>query len=722
MKRSRNVRDGKQSDSRIVPAQDFPVRARKDDILAAISGNDVVVVVAETASGKTTQIPQMILENNPAVSIVCTQPRRVAAISVANRVAAERGTAVGDEIGYTVRFDDKSTPGVTHIRYVTDGILAREAVSMGISSLRSRYSHIIIDEVHERSVNTDILLGIINLLLQANAKKAQHKPGPGIMSKIRSALLFKIVIMSATTDIPKIMNFFKSNPHTKVSLLEIRGRADKVCLLNATDPIPDYLDASIVTLKQAITDREDIRDILVFLPGKEDIHDAIIAFKKEVPKEKNKKFVLYPLHSEMLPEDQLKAVRPLPAEWRATHRKVVFSTNIAETSITIPDVDVVIDCGLVKVRDMRGKSSLSGDVLSLRSISKAQAQQRTGRTGRTGPGRVYRLYTTEQYAKMDAFPKPEILRIDACSALLQITVIIDLFRKKSKKLEPADKTNSATAHASQISVHTFPLLDPIPRELLEIGLETLVVLGALDSSMNLTQIGRLMCRFPVPPMLARSLLESIRVGCVDAMLSVAAVLSTDGATFVNVSLKRDKVTAAQKRFRNVNGDHLTQANVLHAYMLTKASKRLEFCKDHFLNPRTLSIAMSIRNQLDDVIRHGDMMAWAFQNPLSTEISSEITDAGMDELVGRCLVAGYFRNVAQKRENVDEYATMEECGEDQKAMAVYIHPRSAILSFRRKRLPEIVLYNELLVTTRTYMCTVLKIEQRWLKQHSTYFKS
>lgn len=723
MKRSRHTRDAKQTGQRTGPGAELPVRARKDEILAAISGNDVVVVVAETASGKTTQIPQIIFENDPAISIICTQPRRVAAISVANRVASERGTVVGDEIGYTVRFDDKSTPGVTRIRYVTDGILAREAISMGISSLRRRYSHIIIDEVHERSVNTDTLLGVIKLLLRENANKSQQKSSSGVMSKlIRSSLPFKVVIMSATTDIPKVMDFFKKGLQTKVGLLEIRGISHDVSLLNATYPVPNYLDASIQTLTQEITERTDSRDILVFLPGKDDIQDAIMMFKKDVPRDQLKKFFVLPLHSELLPEDQLKTIRPLPAEYRGSRRKVIFSTNIAETSITIPDVDVVVDCGLVKVRDMIGKTSVAGDILSLQPISKAQAQQRMGRTGRTGPGRVYRLYTPEEYNKMDAFPKPEILRIDACNTLLQITAIIDLFQKKTKRSkEPSDKAGPPPGHQQELNVDNFPLLDPVPRELLEVGLETLIVLGALDLSMNLTQVGRLMSRFPVAPMLARSLLESVRVGCVDAMLSVAAVLSTDGTIFVNAPLKKDKATAAQKRFRNVNGDHLTMANMLHTFMLMKASKRSGFCKDYFLNSRKLSIAMSIRNQLDDVLRHGDVMAWALQNPLPAEISSEIVDTGMDELVRRCLVAGYFRNVAQKRDDTDEYSTLEHSGEKRKPVTAHIHPRSSILSFQRKRLPEVVLYDELLVTTKTYMRTVVKIERRWLKQHSSYFK-
>lgn len=723
MKRSRHLRDAKQSEPRSGSFPELPVRDRKDELLAAISGNDVVIVVAETASGKTTQIPQMILENDPAVSVVCTQPRRVAAISVANRVASERGTVVGDEIGYTVRFDDKSTPGVTRIRYATDGILAREAISTGISSLRRRYSHIIIDEVHERSVNTDILLGVVKMLLQTNAYKPQRKPNSGIMGKlIRSSLSFKIIIMSATTDVRKIMNFFREVPQTEVSLLEIKGESHDVSLLHASYPVSNYLEASIQTLTQEIAERADSRDILVFLPGKEDIRDAIITFKREVPRDKHKKFIVFPLHSELLPEDQLKAIRPLPAEYRATRRKIIFSTNIAETSVTIPDVDAVVDCGLAKVRDMRGKTSVAGNILSSQPISKAQAQQRMGRTGRTGPGRVYRLYTEDEYSKMDAFPKPEILRTDACNTLLQIVAIIDLFRKKTPRLKDSSgNATSTSGHQQEINVHTFPLLDPVPRELLEIGLETLVVLGAVDSSMNLTQIGRLMCRFPVPPMLARSLLESVRVGCVDAMLSVAAVLSTDGMIFINAPVKREKVTAAQKRFRNVDGDHLTMANVFHAYMLTKVSKRSEFCKDHFLNSRTLSTAMSIRNQLDNVARHGDIMAWALQNPLSAEISSEIVDSGMDELVRRCLVAGYFRNVAQKREDTNEYGTLEHSSEKRKPITAHIHPGSSILSFRRKRLPELVLYNELLVTTKTYMSTVVRIEQRWLTQHSTYFK-
>lgn len=723
MKRGRTTRDATETKSRVRPNPNLPIRARKHEILSAISNNDVVVIVAETASGKTTQIPQILLEHDPSFSIVVTQPRRVAAISVANRVAAERGTTVGDEVGYTVRFDDKCTPGVTRIRYVTDGILAREAISMGAPAMCHRYSHIIIDEVHERSVNTDILLGIIKLLFLTTFKKSRSTPpSKGILSMLNSTILpFKVVIMSATTDTSKILNFFNTIPQMKVPLLDIQGSGHDVPLLHASFAVSDYIEGAVQTAIQHLTERKDSRDVLIFLPGKEDIQDAITIFKRDMPREKHQNLSIFPLHSSLLPEDQLKAVSPLPPEYRETRRKVIFATNIAETSVTIPDIDAVVDSGLVKVRDMNGKKNMAGDVLSLRPISKAQAQQRVGRTGRTGPGRVYRLYTSKEYDKMDAFPKPEILRINACNTLLQITAITDLYCKKAKSNKEGEK-KTAENKFQDINVRTFPLLDPIPRGLMEHGLETLIVLGALDTSMKLTQVGRLMCRFPVPPMLARSLLESVRVGCADAMLSVAAVLSTDGTIFLYAPSKQDKAIAAQRRFRNPSGDHLTMANVLHTFMLMKASKRSEFCRDHFLNARTLTTALSVRKQLDEVLRHSDMITWALENPLSAEISSEIADTGMDELVRRCLVAGFFRNVAQRRESDNGYITLESGGEDQNTMSADIHPGSSIMWSRRKKLPQVVIYDELVVTSKAYLRTVVSIERRWLTQHSSFFMS
>lgn len=745
----------------------LPVRQHSKEILATLAANDVVLVVADTGSGKTTHIPQIILEKDPSASIVVTQPRRVAAVSVAKRVAAECGGEVGDKIGYAVRFDDKSTRGVTRIRYVTDGVMLREVLASGLSGLRKRYSHILIDEVHERSVNTDIILGILKYMLEQTGTTTVPKKGsfaarnPKFGTLMRSKLPFKVIIMSATTDASKIISFFRQKERLDVARLKIPGAPHQVRIMYATSPVQDYIDASVDTALRLINDAPG--HILVFLPGQEEINSAMSIFRerlRQIPKENHKRVYLFCLFATMSNEDQLRAIQPFPPELSHV-RKVIFSTNIAETSVTIPGVRYVVDCGMMKLRDIRSDEKFDGDILSLQPISQAQAAQRSGRAGRTSDGSVFRLYTEAQASKMEKFPKPEILRIDASTAVLQLVSLTHTFSKTKKKqlnksldkggsegfttgASETDGAKKVDAKYEDLQFHKFPLLDPIPRRAMEKGLETLGLLGALDSSMYLTRAGELMSRLPVNPMLARSLLESLRLGCVDVMITVAAALSVDGVLFLHPPRKRDKANAAQKCFISNHGDHLTMANVLHAVMLKKNSGtratiadkkngvgsggewKGSFCKDHFLNVRTVLSALSIRTQLKKIMQHGDMVSWGLQNPMKADIEGEIAEAGMDELVRRCLVAGFFQNVARKRGDDGKgsgggYVTIGHDATENAKASADIHPSSCLMRLRRRREPELVLFNERVFTTKSYLRTVVAVERRWLTAHSIFYK-
>lgn len=739
MKRKRNSEP-----EQVLVDPNLPVRLRANQIISALFANDVILVIADTGSGKTTQIPQLILENDSSASIVVTQPRRVAAISVAARVAAERGCVLGEQVGYAVRFDDKSTRGITRIRYVTDGVMLREALVSGTAGLRKRYSHVIIDEVHERSVDTDIVLGIVKRLLDQRTKSSVGNPKSSSfqLSKLnmRSKLPFKIVIMSATTDENKLVQFFTHNTDLKVGVLNIPGSLHPVRVLNASSPVPDYVDGAVDTSLRVIVEKKEPGDILVFLPGQDDIVSAMTLFrdrlKQSVSKEEYLCVQTFPLFSTLSPEEQLRAISPLPGDQRQTRRKVIFATNIAETSVTIPGIRFVVDSGLMKVRDMRDDKVFNGDVLSLQPVSQAQAEQRKGRAGRTGPGTLFRLYTEEEFQKMHVYPKPEILRTEASKTLLQITALMHFFQLKENRrfsrnqleisgqnIEEIKNETEKKRKPNEESMLDFPLLDTIPRKAMERGLETLCLLGALNKSMNLTRAGELMSRIPVNPMLARSLLESLRLGCVDAMVSVVAVLSVEGIIFLQVSpTKRQKALAAQRRFTNLNGDHLTCANVLHAMMhLTKTQERMEFCREHFLHFLTLSSAISVRGQLLKILDSGDMKSWALENPVGNEVETEIEEEGMDQLVGRCLVAGFFRNVARKRESEAGYVVIGQGGTELPGSSGDIYPSSVLMRSRRKRTPEFVLYNELVFTSKAYFRMVTGIERRWLTQHSNYYK-
>lgn len=770
MKRRRDDETGAPR-GEIFERKTLPVRIRQKDIVTAVAGNDVLIVVADPGSGKTTQIPQILTENDASASVVVTQPRRVAAMSVAKRVASECRCAVGEKVGYAIRFDDRSTRGVTRIRYVTEGVLLREALGVGIDGLRNRYSHVILDEVHERSTGTDLLLGIMKHMLSQSNEGLASKKGPAssrlpaFARMMRSKLHFKVVIMSATTDDTKIANFFREHTNLNVGRLQIPGGLHQIRTLNATGPVPDFVDSTVDTLLRLLKEPPGV--ILAFLPGQEEIESASSMFRercaRELSKEELQLISIIPLHGSMPPEKQVRAILPIPHDGQ-NRRKIVIATNIAESSITIPGVRYVIDCGLGKVRDFRSVNGFRGEALTLRRISRAEADQRRGRAGRTGPGFVYRLYTEEAFSAMEKYPKPEVLRTEASSMVLQIVALADRLKsagKRGRKNGATKRKKGANFHGPPeitreeegcqggvsnlpLSLRTFPLLDTIPRDSLERGLEKLCFLGALDMSMELTRLGELMARLPVSPMLARSLLESVRLGCVDAMVSVAAVLSVDGPLFLQPSTKKDKAIAAQRRFVHPCGDHLTVANAIHAVMMKKGDKRGEqkqlFYRDHFLNGLAFNAAVSVRKQLLEILEHGDMVGWALENGIGEEIEREIADVGMDELVRRCLVAGFFQNVVRKWDGGEGYIPVAARdgnsggGEDgdtvsdknkQPVELADVHVSSSLIWGRRKKVqPEYLLYNERVFTSsRNKACLrmVVAIERRWLTQHSSYYK-
>lgn len=721
-------RDGKpiavQKPNAAHPQPNLPIRQKSDEILSALAANDVLLVIGETGSGKTTQLPQLIVNADSSASVVVTQPRRVAAITVATRVAAERSVQLGREVGYAVRFQDNSKRGITTIRYVTDGVLLREALSVGAAGLKNRYSHVVIDEVHERSVNTDLILGVIKQTLASASTDISTPTGFAAKNElfakmIRSRLPFKVVIMSATTDSDKIMEFFRKDTSLKVSMLRIPGRSYPVKVFSLFTPVSDLFDSVVSATMMIHCNRPMDGDILVFLPGQEEIMSAIAILKEKMKRSKGlKELRIFPLYAALSPDEQMHALQPLPDTLRSAVRKVIFATNIAETSLTIPGIVYVVDSGLAKVRSVIHDKGVFVDALRTCPITAAEAQQRHGRAGRTECGTLYRLYTIEEYSKMVKFPLPEILRADAAATMLNIIVLCEKATKNKIAVSSScSPKSSMTGNNQRKEFQSFPLMDDIPLKIKVSALETLCILGALNLNMDLQQVGRLMARIPVSPMLSRSLLESLRVGCVDVMISLAAVLSVEGTILVSPASKRDKAKNAHKRFISEFGDHLTLVNALNAYTQVSASKRREFCQELFLNFRTLQSAESIRLQLDKLMQHSEMVSWGLSNPLPTEVAGQMAEEGVDSLVRRCLVAGFFRNAARKRDKDERYVPFG-FGNGSQLMerGVEIHPSSSLRALRKKGSPAFVIYNELILTTRAYLRTVVGIEQEWLYQH------
>lgn len=459
----------------------LPVWEYRESFTSILMRNQSFVLVGETGSGKTTQIPQWCVDMvrsmpGPKRAVACTQPRRVAAMSVAQRVADEMDIMLGQEVGYSIRFEDCSS-AKTVLKYMTDGMLLREAMN---DPLLERYGVIILDEAHERTLATDILMGVLKEVARS-----------------RSDL--KVIIMSATLDAGKFQVYFDHCP-----LLTIPGRTHPVEIFYTPEPERDYLEAAIRTVIQIHMCEVDEGDVLLFLTGQEEIDEACKRIKREVddlgPEVGDIKII--PLYSTLPPQQQQRIFEPPPPNKPngAIGRKVVVSTNIAETSLTIDGVVFVIDPGFAKQKVYNPRIRVES--LLVTAISKASAQQRAGRAGRTCPGKCFRLYTEKAYkTEMQDNTYPEILRSNLGSVVLQL-----------KKLGIDDL------------VH-FDFMDPPAPETLMRALELLNCLAALNDDGDLTELGSMMAEFPLDPQLAKMVIASCEFNCSNEVLSITAMLS-----------------------------------------------------------------------------------------------------------------------------------------------------------------------------------------------------
>ncbi|KAJ7559137.1 hypothetical protein O6H91_04G072000 [Diphasiastrum complanatum] len=465
----------------------LPVWQQKQEFLDTLSKNQTMILVGETGSGKTTQIPQFVVEAGYTANrkqIACTQPRRVAAMSVSRRVAEEMDVTIGEEVGYSIRFEDCSGHK-TVLKYLTDGMLLREAMT---DPLLERYRVIILDEAHERTLATDVLFGLLKEVLR-------NRPD------------LKLVVMSATLEAEKFQAYFNGAP-----LMKVPGRLHPVEIFYTQDPERDYLEAAIRTVVQ-IHICEPPGDILVFLTGEEEIEDACRKITREIQNlgDQVGPVKVVPLYSTLPPAMQQKIFEAAPPplkEGGPQGRKIVVSTNIAETSLTIDGIVYVIDPGFAKQKVYNPRIRVESLLVS--PISKASAHQRTGRAGRTQPGKCFRLYTEKSFQN-DLQPQtyPEILRSNLANVVLNL-----------KKLGIDDL------------VH-FDFMDPPAPETLMRALELLNYLAALDDDGNLTKLGELMSEFPLDPQMSKMLVVSPEFNCSNEILSITAMLSDICSTSVH---------------------------------------------------------------------------------------------------------------------------------------------------------------------------------------------
>lgn len=523
----------------------LPVFQFRNQLIQAVRDNQIMIVVGETGSGKTTQLTQYLAESGFGNTgmIGCTQPRRVAATSVAKRVAEEVGCQVGAEVGYAVRFDD-STSKDTVIKYMTDGHLQREII---MDPDLKRYSVIMLDEAHERTIATDVLFGLL--------KKT-----------VKRRLDLKIIVTSATLDADKFSSYFNEAP-----IFTIPGRTFPVEILYSKEPESDYLDAALVTVME-IHLSEPAGDILVFLTGQEEIdtacevlYERMKALGPNVPD-----LLILPVYSALPSEMQSRIFEPAPPG----ARKVVLATNIAETSITIDGIFFVVDPGFVKQNAYDPK--LGMDSLVVVPISRASAQQRAGRAGRTGPGKCFRLYTQQAFeSEMLPTTIPEIQRQNLANTilLLKASGINDLLH--------------------------FGFMDPPPNNTMLTALEELYALSALDDEGLLTRLGRKMADFPVEPSLAKALVYSVDLGCADEMLTIVSMLNIQ-TVFYRPKEKQSQADQKKAKFHDPSGDHLTLLNVFNSWKSSGFSQA--WCFENFIQARGVRRAKEVREQLTKMMQ------------------------------------------------------------------------------------------------------------------------
>ncbi|PGH10100.1 pre-mRNA-splicing factor ATP-dependent RNA helicase PRP43 [Blastomyces parvus] len=631
--------------------RDLPVHSQRDEFLRLYQESQILVFVGETGSGKTTQIPQFVLfddlPHKRGKLVACTQPRRVAAMSVAERVAAEMDVKLGEEVGYSIRFEDM-TSQKTILKYMTDGMLLREA--MHDHDLK-RYSTIILDEAHERTMATDVLMGLLKEVVQ-------RRPD------------LKLIIMSATLDAQKFQRYFCDAP-----LLAVPGRTHPVEIFYTPEPEQDYVEAAIRTVLQ-IHANEPEGDILLFLTGEEEIEDSVRKISLEVDEMIREADAgpmrVYPLYGSLPPAQQQRIFDPAPPprkEGGRPGRKCIVSTNIAETSLTIDGIVYVVDPGFSKQKVYNPRIRVESLLVS--PISKASAQQRAGRAGRTRPGKCFRLYTESAYKKeLIEQTYPEILRSNLSSTVLDL-----------KKLGVDDL------------VH-FDLMDPPAPETLMRALEELNYLACLDDEGNLTPLGRLASEFPLDPALAVMLISSPEFYCSNEILSITSLLSVP-QIFVRPASQRKRADEMKNLFAHPDGDHLTLLNAYHAFKGPEAqSNPRQWCHDHFLSLRALQSADNVRQQLQRIMEREEIEL----------MSTPFEDKKYYENIRRALVAGFFMQVAKKEsQGKNLYRTVKDNNEP-----VLLHP-SSVLGHEA----EWVLYNEFVLTTKSYVRTVTAVKGEWL---------
>jgi ATP-dependent RNA helicase DDX35 len=674
--------------------QILPIFKYKNHILYALENYQTIILVSETGSGKSTQVPQYLHEAGWAKDnrcIVCTQPRRMAARTVSSRVADEMGVKIGEEVGYSVRFDSNVSSN-TAIKYCTDGVLLRETMS---DPLLSKYSVIIVDEAHERSLQSDILLGLLKKII----KKRKE---------------LRIIITSATLNASDLKDFFETNNNQinneiknneiknkdnknkenknneSACILSVQGRQFPVDIQYLSAPCHSYVQTAVDTVLN-IHKKESKGDILLFLPGGEEIDTVVDKFNDQY---EGSGLYFIPLYSSLPVNMQMRAFEVTPIGMR----KVVISTNIAETSITIEGIKYVVDAGFVKLNYFDVHTGI--EALVTCPISKSAATQRSGRAGRTAPGKCFRLMTEISYEKFPDYSPPEMNRVDISGAILQLKALgID-------------------------DVLHFDFLSPPSSESMIYSLELLYSLSALDIDCKLTAIGEKMAEMPVEPRLSKSLLDSYELGCGEEMLTIAAMCAVENPFLV----LRSKASQESKKrrddclaeFVSLEGDHLTLLNVFNSFI--EHNYDAHWCDSMCLQHRILARAKEVRGHLYKMLKRF--------GPEGGIISS----CGDDTVaIRKSLISGYFANAAQLGSD-GKYRTLRYLSINlTNYLSIYltflflrgqtpVSPHHTSVIARFGALPEWVVFNDVVHSKQTLIREITAIQPRWLMERAQHYYS
>ncbi len=638
---------------KITYPEDLPVSARRDDIAKAIQEHQVVIISGETGSGKTTQIPKICLElgRGRKKTIGHTQPRRIAATSVAQRIAEELNTPLGRWVGYQIRFTDKSSDE-TAIKLMTDGILLAETQR---DPLLRQYDTIIIDEAHERSLNIDFLLGFLYQLL--------HK---------RSDL--KLIITSATIDAHKFAHHFSMNGRP-APVIDVSGRLHPVEIRYRPIMQEDDLDrAEDVRKGSAAQAERDLHDgildavqecrahgpgdILVFLPGEREIRDAAQFLRRQqlVGVE------VLPLYARLSQAEQQRIFRP-----QGQARRIVLATNVAETSVTVPGIRFVIDSGLARIKRYSWRNKI--EQLRIERISQASANQRAGRCGRLGPGVCIRLYSEEDFASRAEFTDPEILRSSLASVILRL-----------KSLRVHD-------------IENFPFVDPPSGRAIADGYQILEEVGALNERGRLTRIGRTLAHWPLDPRIGRMVIAAQRFDCLAEILVIAAALSVQDPRDRSLE-HREQAERAHQRFVHPQSEFLSYLNMWQWYaelVKSRLSRRAlaQRLREQLLSPMRFREWREVYKQLSQLVRE---QKWRINQSEATY-----------EHIHKALLTGLLSQIGYRTEEGRLYQGTRE-------VRFYIHP-GATLS---KRGGAWVLAGEIVQTTQVFARCVARIEPEWIE--------